>query len=107
MDLEAGFASLRPDGGSTMRGRERILATLSHREPDRVAVDFGGTDCSSAHLRAYHGLRRLVGIEPRPIRLVTPSQHVVAPDPEIQDLFGADAVALHYHPRAWRLWGGG
>jgi hypothetical protein len=36
-----------------MTPRERILATLEHREPDRVAIDFGGTDCSSVHLLAY------------------------------------------------------
>lgn len=90
-----------------MTGRQRILTALAHREPDRVPVDFGGTDCSSAHVRAYHGLRRLLHIEPRRIRLSTPSQHVVLPDPEVQEVLGADAVALHYYPRAWRLWDSG
>ncbi|MCX7804841.1 MAG: hypothetical protein N3A38_06585 [Planctomycetota bacterium] len=90
-----------------MTGRERILAALEHREPDRPAVDFAGTDCSSLHATTYGLLRKSLGIEPRPIRLACLSQQIVAADVEIQARFGGDAVGLFYNPRKWRLWDSG
>lgn len=90
-----------------MTRRERILASLEHREPDRMAVDFAGTDCSSLHLVAYHRLRKRMAIEPRPIRLACLGQQVVAADIELQDRFGGDAAGLFFHPRKWRRWESG
>lgn len=102
---DAGKVNNRP--GVPGAGRQRVLAALERRNTGEVAVDFAGTDCSSVHLVAYHRLRRYLGIEPRPIRLGCMSQLVVEADPEIQDRFGTDAVALPFHPRRWRLWDSG
>ena len=33
-----------------MNPRERLTATLNHRPPDRVCVDFGATTVSYTHL---------------------------------------------------------
>jgi uroporphyrinogen decarboxylase len=88
----------------SMTPRERILAALEHREPDRLPIDFAGTDCSSLHVIAYHRLRRKLGIEPRPIRLACLTQQVVEADREVQDRFGGDARGLYFHPKEWRLW---
>jgi len=90
-----------------MTPRERIMATLEHREPDRLAIDCGGTDCSSIHLIAYDRLRKHLGIEPRPIRLACKLQLVADCDEEIQDRFHADVKALYFGPRKWRSWESG
>lgn len=87
-----------------MTPRERIIATLEHKESDRLPIDFGGTDCSSIHVVPYDRLRRLLGIEPRPIRLACLNQMIVDVDVEIQEEFCADAQALYFYPRKWRLW---
>ena len=87
-----------------MTPRERILATLAHREPDRLPIDCCGTDCSSIHLIAYDRLRKHLRIEPRPIRLACRVQLVADCDKEIQDHFGADAKGLYFAPRQWRSW---
>ena len=54
---------------ATMTHRERVLAALSHREPDRVPVDLGGTVDTSIHVLAHEQLKRHLGIatttEPR------------------------------------------
>lgn len=46
-----------------MNHRERVLAALDHREPDRVPIDFGTTRCTSIHVAAYERLKSLLGID--------------------------------------------
>lgn len=90
-----------------MTPRERIFASLEHREPDRLAIDFSGTDCSSVHLIAYDRLRKYLGIEPRPMRVACLTQMLAKADPELMNLFKADAEPLYFHPQQWRMWDSG
>lgn len=87
-----------------MTPRERIMAALEHREPDRVPIDFAGTSCSGVHLIAYDKLRKHLGIEPRPLRTGCLIQLMAEADPELQDRFHADATSLYFYPREWWLW---
>jgi uroporphyrinogen decarboxylase len=90
-----------------MTPRERILAALDGRTPDRLPVDFAGTDCSTFHAAAYDPLRKALGIEPRPIRIGLLAQQAVDPDVEVLDAMGGDVQILLFHPRRWRLWDSG
>ena len=47
-----------PTGGffTMMTSRQRLRATLDHRQPDRVCVDLGATFVSGAHASAVSGL---------------------------------------------------
>jgi uroporphyrinogen decarboxylase len=50
-----------------MHSRERIQQALSHKEPDQVPFDLGGTGLSTIHVTAYQNLRHhlaLPEIEP-------------------------------------------
>ncbi len=49
--------------GKTMTGRERILAAISHQQPDRVPIDFGGLVVSSIVVEGYEKLKEHFGIE--------------------------------------------
>ncbi len=40
-----------------MNSRERVLATLEHRQPDRLPFDLGSTQVSGIHVRSYRNLR--------------------------------------------------
>jgi len=44
-------------------GRERILTTLAHREPDRVPSDLGASFVTGIHHVAYRKLRTALGLE--------------------------------------------
>jgi uroporphyrinogen decarboxylase len=44
-----------------MTHRERVLAALNHREPDRVPLDLGGSRSSSLVFEAYEKLERHLG----------------------------------------------
>ena len=43
-----------------MTGRQRLAASLAHRSPDRVAVDFGASFVTGIHVSAVTRLRRKV-----------------------------------------------
>ena len=45
-----------------MTPRERIVAALDHREPDRVPIDLGSTPVTSITKTAYHALREHLGL---------------------------------------------
>ena len=68
-----------------MTPRERVLAALDGRQVDQLPVDFAGTDCSSVHAIAYDRLRKVLGIEPRPVRVGCLTQQVVEADREVAD----------------------
>ena len=36
-----------------MNPRERVMLALNHQEPDRIAIDLGGSICSSIHKKSY------------------------------------------------------
>jgi uroporphyrinogen decarboxylase len=45
----------------TMKPRERVLAAMAHREPDRVPIDVGGTSFSTIIGQAYERLKAHLG----------------------------------------------
>ncbi len=47
---------------SQMTSRERVIAALSHRQPDRVPMDLGGTRNSSMVVEGYERLKAHFGI---------------------------------------------
>lgn len=87
-----------------MTPRERLLSVLRHQEPDRLVIDFGGTDCSSIHLRPYDQLRKMLGIEPRPIVCGELIQQIADMDNEIQNRFYASAKGLFPGPSSYQTW---
>jgi hypothetical protein len=50
-----------PTGNNTMTSRERVLAALDHREPDRVPIDLGGNQ-TGIHKVAYRALVEHLGL---------------------------------------------
>jgi uroporphyrinogen decarboxylase len=49
--------------GKTMTRRERVLAAVSHKQPDRVPIDLGGTRDSSLVVEAYEKVKKYFGVE--------------------------------------------
>jgi hypothetical protein len=57
-----------------MTSKERVLASLNHRQPDGVPVDFGSTAVTGIHVNAIAGLRVHYGLEKRPVKVYEPYQ---------------------------------
>ena len=49
-----------------MKGKERIIKTLNHNEPDRVPLDIGGARSCSINIEAYKNLVNYLGMDIKP-----------------------------------------
>jgi uroporphyrinogen decarboxylase len=77
-----------------MTPRERVLAALNHRDPDRVAIDFSGHRSSGIAAIAYPKLRKCLGLPSSPIRVYDPIQQLAIVDEDVLDRFGVDTIEL-------------
>ena len=95
-----------------MTSRERLIATLNHRQPDRVCVDFGATMCSGIAATTLSQLRStLLGETGRRLRIHEPFQMLGEIDDPLREALGIDVVGLMgrktlfgYENRDWRPW---
>ena len=80
-----------------MTPRERIEATCSHREPDRLAVDFGGGFQTGIHVSVVYALRQHYGLDApgTPVKVVEPYQLLGEVKTDLCDALGIDTVSLH------------
>ena len=69
---------------ATLTSRQRVLAALEHRQPDRVPRDLGGTTATGINIVAYRNLVRHMGLDEEPtlfserVRLANLSPAVLA-----------------------------
>ncbi|HLA84177.1 MAG TPA: hypothetical protein VJL29_05245, partial [Thermoguttaceae bacterium] len=77
-----------------MNSRDRVLAALGHRQPDRVAVDLGAHRSSGIAAMAYPRLREALGLPRRPTRIYDPIQQLAVVDDDVLDRFGVDTIEL-------------
>ena len=77
-----------------MTSRERVLCAFAHQEPDAVPVDFSGHRSSGIAALAYAGLRRYLGLSPRPVRVYDPIQQLAVVDEDVLERFGVDTVEM-------------
>ena len=75
-----------------MTSRERILAAIEHREPDRVPVDLGATPSSGISAIAYGRLKRHLGLTQGHTRVYDVVQQLAQPEDAVLDRFGVDVV---------------
>jgi uroporphyrinogen decarboxylase len=76
----------------SMTSRERILAAIEHREPDRVPIDLGATPSSGISAMGYGKLKRHLGIEEGHTRIYDVVQQLAQPEDVILDRLGVDVV---------------
>lgn len=91
--------------------RERVLATINHQEPDRMAVDFGGTTCSTMAARVLAELRKYYGLPEKPVEVLDICFMSGLIDEELQDRLGTDValapprvMSYGFHRDQLKLW---
>ncbi len=77
-----------------MNSRERILAAIEHREPDRVPVDLGATPSSGISAVAYGRLKRHLGMTDGHTLIYDVVQQLAQPEEEVLDRFGIDVLDI-------------
>ena len=76
-----------------MTARERVLATLNHRQPDRVPIDLGGNQ-TGIHRMAYEALIRHLGIDEE-IEIMDAVQQLARPSEAVLHRLRVDTRYIH------------
>jgi len=86
--------SAATSGSST--SRQRLQATLNHRQPDRVCVDFGATPVTGMHVSAVTRLRQAVLGQQNDFRVkvTEPYQMLGELDDELRAALGIDVIGI-------------
>lgn len=80
-----------------MTSRERVLASLEHREADRLPIDIGGiVNLTSMHRDAYAGLLKYLGLDDRKPVIGSVMHQSVFIDEDIRERFHSDTYPLFY-----------
>lgn len=75
-----------------MTSRERVMASINHREPDKLAMDLGSNVSAGISGMAYANLKNYLGMKEGHVRIYDVVQQVAQPEIEILDLIGADVL---------------
>jgi len=76
-----------------MNSRERLQATLEHRQPDRVCVDFGATFVTGIHVAMVDKLRKnAIGDDGYKVRVCEPYQMLGEVDDQLREALAIDVV---------------
>ena len=83
-----------------MNGRERVLAALQHREPDRVPIDLGGMRSTGITAIAYNRLLDHLGIEGT-AKVTDTGQQLANVEGPVRKRFHVDVAALDMVSANW------
>lgn len=75
-----------------MTSRERILAAIARRTPDRVPLDLGATPSSGISAIAYDRLKHHLQLNGGATRVYDVVQQLAQPEPAILDRYGVDVL---------------
>ena len=77
-----------------MTSRERVKASFAHKQPDKMAVDFGGFCCSQMNALVVEELRDYYGLPKEPVKIIDMSTMTGMVDPDLKDVMGSDVQML-------------
>ncbi len=77
----------------TMTSRERVLAALSHKQPDRVPIDLGGNQ-TGIHKFAYQALIEHLGLD-ETIEIMDAVQQLARPSEAVLERLRVDTRYVH------------
>ncbi|MGA9349353.1 MAG: uroporphyrinogen decarboxylase family protein [Anaerolineae bacterium] len=73
-----------------MNARERVMLALSHKQPDRIPIDLGGSICSSIHKDAYIVFKKHLGMDVEELKMLDYVQQLPYLDEALLERFGVD-----------------
>ena len=93
--------------------RERVGLALSHRRPDSVPLDLGGTVLSGMHASSVYALRQAMGLDApgTPVKVVEPYMMLGEIGIDLVDAIGVDVLPLRapttlfgFGLEGWKPW---
>jgi len=86
-----------------MNSRERVLAAVEHRTPDRTPLDFGATRQSGIMASAYHAIKKHLGIKGGKTYVYDLYQMLAEIEQPVRERMHSDVVALRMRRVAFGL----
>lgn len=80
-----------------MNSRERVLAAINHRTPDRVPIDLGATGQTGISVSALYKLRKYYGLPEKPLDVFEIIQMLGVVDEDLRKIVGSDVIGIN-HP---------
>ena len=77
-----------------MNSKTRVKDALTHRQPDRVPMDFGGTAVTGMHVTCVEALREHYKLEKRRVKVCEPYQMLGLIEEDLADVIGIDTAAV-------------
>jgi len=82
------------EAGPIMMPRERLLTSLNHQTPDRVAIDLASTQVTGISVSAYTRLRQYLGLPALAPVISDAIQQICLPHADVLQRFGVDTRGL-------------
>lgn len=79
-----------------MNSRERVIATINHRIPDRVPIDLGGSHVTTFSAKAYQNVRAALQLEKKPCELTELFMYAAKVENDVRKKLGIDTACLTY-----------
>lgn len=80
-----------------MTPKERVLAALNFKNPDKVPTDLGTTNCTTITKIAYNNLKKMLDID-KPDNLMMEDFQISKVDEEVLEYLGTDTRGIHGKP---------
>jgi uroporphyrinogen-III decarboxylase len=77
-----------------MNSRQRFKASLEHKDPGKIVVDFSSTAVTGMHVLAIKNLREYYSLPERPVKVIEPYQMLGELEPDLRDIIGIDVVGV-------------
>lgn len=77
-----------------MTSKERVRTSFEHRQPDKMAVDFGGFACSQMNALTVGRLRKYYGLPEEPVKILDMSTMTGVIEPDLKQVLGSDVQFL-------------
>ncbi len=96
-----------------MTSRQRVAASLSHKEPDKIPFDLGGCAVTGIHASTLYQLRQRLGLDPpgTPVKVHEPYQMLGQIEPDLMEAVGIDVIGLisrknmfGFENEKWKEW---
>ncbi|WP_010258715.1 uroporphyrinogen decarboxylase family protein [Treponema primitia] len=91
-----------------MTSRERVMASLNFKQPDRVPIDFNAHRSSGINVIAYQNLRKYLDLPPSPLYIYDIIQQLAIVEQDVLDKFDVDTFQLgcdfDKKPEYWKDW---
>jgi uroporphyrinogen-III decarboxylase len=77
-----------------MNSKQRFKASLDHKDPGKIVIDFGSTGVTGVHVKAIENLRKFYSLPENPVKVTEPYQMLGEIEPDLAEIIGIDIKGI-------------